>query len=70
MIFISPKGMTITEWINEKHRLSYARGRTRKGKQQKRTERAFARNPLFGRGSFQSVFAMMFLSQIFSRGKK
>ncbi len=65
MIFISPKGMTVTEWLEEKQRLSVARGGMRKGKAQKRTERGFAKKPLFG---FEH--AMAFLSLMLLRGRK
>ncbi|KKL08322.1 hypothetical protein LCGC14_2577040 [marine sediment metagenome] len=48
MIFISPKGMTVTEWFKEIRKRNNYLFHARKGSAQKRTDREYAHKPLFG----------------------
>ena len=63
MIFIHPKGMTVTQWFKAIRMRNFALSSLRKSQTQKTSERRRARKPLFGR-------ARTFFKKIVSTGAR
>ena len=63
MIFISPKGMTVTQWFKEIRIRNWSHYGKRESWQQKRDKRAVAHKPIFAR-------ARTFFRKILSTGRK
>ena len=49
MIFISPKGMTVTQWFEEIRKRNWAKWGHRESWKQKQHKRAIAHKPMFAR---------------------